>query len=106
MDLSRDAAWALVTAHTESESLRKHMLGVEAAVRGYARLFGEDEEAWLRRARPRLRLREVARRREPSVPGCRDPPGARLSRMGHARNPVARGLQRRATRVAAGAHVV
>src|SRR5918994_2652933 len=46
MDLSREAAWALVTAHTESESLRKHMLGVEAAVRGYARLFGEDEEAW------------------------------------------------------------
>src|ERR687898_1570605 len=46
MDLSRDAAWALVTAHTESESLRKHMLGVEAAVRGYARLFGEEEEAW------------------------------------------------------------
>jgi predicted hydrolase (HD superfamily) len=46
MDLSRDAAWALVTAHTESESLRKHMLGVEAAVCGYARLFGEDEAAW------------------------------------------------------------
>jgi putative nucleotidyltransferase with HDIG domain len=46
MDLSRDAAWALVTAHTESESLRKHMLAVEAAVRGYARRFGEDEDAW------------------------------------------------------------
>jgi putative nucleotidyltransferase with HDIG domain len=46
MNLSRDAAWALVTTHTESESLRKHMLAVEASVRGYARLFGEDEEAW------------------------------------------------------------
>src|SRR5215208_8268969 len=46
MNLSRDAAWALVTAHTRSESLRKHMLAVEASVRGYARLFGEDEEAW------------------------------------------------------------
>ena len=46
MDLSRDAAWALVTTHTESESLRKHMLAVEAAVRGYARKFGEDEDAW------------------------------------------------------------
>src|ERR687897_1298503 len=46
MNLSRDAAWALVTAHTQSESLRKHMLAVEAAVRGYARLFGQDEEAW------------------------------------------------------------
>src|SRR5215217_7228482 len=46
MNLSREAAWALVTAHTESESLRKHMLAVEAAVRGYARMFGEDEDAW------------------------------------------------------------
>jgi len=44
--LSRDAAWALVTEWTASDSLRKHMLAVEAAVRGYARLFGEDEEAW------------------------------------------------------------
>jgi predicted hydrolase (HD superfamily) len=42
--LSRDAAWALVTEHVES--LRKHLLAVEAAVRGYARMWGEDEEAW------------------------------------------------------------
>ena len=35
-----------MTAHTRSESLRKHMLAVEAAVRGYARLWGEDEEDW------------------------------------------------------------
>ena len=46
MTLSRDAAWALMTEYTQSESLRKHMLAVEAAVRGYARLWGEDEEAW------------------------------------------------------------
>jgi putative nucleotidyltransferase with HDIG domain len=44
--LSRDRAWALVTEHVASESLRKHLLGVEAAVRGYARMFGEDEDAW------------------------------------------------------------
>ena len=44
--LSRDRAWALVTEHVQSESLRKHLLAVEAAVRGYARKFGEDEEAW------------------------------------------------------------
>jgi putative nucleotidyltransferase with HDIG domain len=44
--LSRDAAWSLVTTHTQGDSLRKHMLAVEAAVRGYARQFGEDEEAW------------------------------------------------------------
>jgi predicted hydrolase (HD superfamily) len=46
MELSREFAWALVCEHTQSESLRKHMLAVEAAVRGYARMFGEDEDAW------------------------------------------------------------
>jgi putative nucleotidyltransferase with HDIG domain len=46
VSLSRDAAWALVTEYTLSESLRKHMLAVEASVRGYARMWGEPEEAW------------------------------------------------------------
>jgi len=46
VSLSRDEAWALVTEHTRSESLRKHMLAVEAAVRGYARLWGENEDDW------------------------------------------------------------
>src|SRR3954467_6891127 len=46
MGLSRSEAWALVTEYTHGESLRKHMLGVEAAVRGYARHFGEDEDDW------------------------------------------------------------
>lgn len=46
MILNHDSAWALVTEFTESESLRKHMLGVEAAVAGYARQFGEDEDVW------------------------------------------------------------
>lgn len=45
-DLSRDKAWSLVTEHVQSESLRKHLLAVEAAVRGYARLWGEDEDSW------------------------------------------------------------
>jgi len=44
--LTRDSAWALLTEWTRSESLRKHALAVEASVRGYARMFGEDEEAW------------------------------------------------------------
>ena len=44
--LSRSAAWELLTEYTRSESLLKHALAVEAAVRGYARSFGEDEEAW------------------------------------------------------------
>jgi predicted hydrolase (HD superfamily) len=46
MTLSRDDAYALMTEYTQSESLRKHMLAVEAAVRGYARLWGEPEEDW------------------------------------------------------------
>ncbi len=46
MPLSRDAAWALMTQYTQSESLRKHMLAVEASVRGYARLWNEPEEDW------------------------------------------------------------
>ena len=44
--MTRDDAYALMTEHTKSESLRKHMLAVEAAVRGYARLWGEPEEDW------------------------------------------------------------
>jgi putative nucleotidyltransferase with HDIG domain len=43
---SRDDAWALFCEWTESDSLRKHVLGVEAAMRAYARRFGEDEERW------------------------------------------------------------
>jgi putative nucleotidyltransferase with HDIG domain len=46
MEMSRERAWALLMEYTASDSLRKHALAVEAAVRGYARLFGEDEEAW------------------------------------------------------------
>jgi predicted hydrolase (HD superfamily) len=42
----RDAAWRLLTEYTKGESLLKHALGVEAAVRGYARMFGENEEGW------------------------------------------------------------
>jgi putative nucleotidyltransferase with HDIG domain len=43
---TRDQALAIVHEHTQSESLRKHMLAVEAAMRAYARKFGEDEERW------------------------------------------------------------
>jgi putative nucleotidyltransferase with HDIG domain len=44
--MNRADAWALLTEYTTSESLRKHALAVEAAVRGYARKFGENEEEW------------------------------------------------------------
>lgn len=44
--MDRAAAWDLVREYTTSDSLRKHMLCVEAALRAYARRFGEDEEKW------------------------------------------------------------
>jgi putative nucleotidyltransferase with HDIG domain len=44
--LTRDRAWALLTEYTKGESLLKHALAVEAAVRGYAKRFGEDENFW------------------------------------------------------------
>ncbi len=43
---SRDEAWQTVCEWMQSDSLRKHVLAVEAAVRAYARRFGEDEEFW------------------------------------------------------------
>jgi predicted hydrolase (HD superfamily) len=43
---TREAAWELVTEYTPSESLRRHMLAVEAAMRGYARRCGADETSW------------------------------------------------------------
>jgi putative nucleotidyltransferase with HDIG domain len=44
--LNREEAWNLMCEWTESDSLRKHMLAVESAMRAYARRFGEDEEKW------------------------------------------------------------
>ncbi len=43
---TRENAWNLVCEFTQSESLRKHMLAVEACVRAYARKHGADEETW------------------------------------------------------------
>src|SRR5829696_2856296 len=72
---TRDDAWALFCEWTESDSLRKHVLGVEAAMRAYARRFEEDEERWavagivhdldyerypdLETGHPRMALREL-----------------------------------------------
>jgi len=44
--MSRADAWCLLTEFTQSESLRKHALAVEACVRAYARKFAGDEELW------------------------------------------------------------
>jgi putative nucleotidyltransferase with HDIG domain len=45
-NLDRKHAWGLLCEYTQSESLRKHMLGVEACMGAYARKFGEDENKW------------------------------------------------------------
>ena len=44
--LSRDEAWTLLTEWVSSESLRRHCLAVETAMRAYAERFGEDAELW------------------------------------------------------------
>jgi putative nucleotidyltransferase with HDIG domain len=43
---TRAQAWETLTRYTTSEALLRHALAVEAAVRAYARKFGEDEELW------------------------------------------------------------
>jgi len=43
---TRAEAWALVTEFTQSPTLLRHMLSVEASMRAYARIHGEDEEYW------------------------------------------------------------
>jgi len=43
---TREQAWDTLTRYTKSEALLRHALAVEAALRGYARRFGEDEELW------------------------------------------------------------
>jgi len=78
---TREEAWQLVCEWTESDSLRKHMLGVETAVRAYARRFGADEETWgiaglvhdmdyerypdLETGHPRMAIEELRRRDYP-----------------------------------------
>jgi putative nucleotidyltransferase with HDIG domain len=44
--MDRNLAWEIVCEFVKSESLRKHMLAVEACMVAYARKFGEDEEKW------------------------------------------------------------
>jgi putative nucleotidyltransferase with HDIG domain len=44
--MTRDEAWELLCEHTTSDSLRKHGLAVEAAMRHFARKLGESEETW------------------------------------------------------------
>jgi putative nucleotidyltransferase with HDIG domain len=44
--VDREHAWQLVCEYTANESLRRHMLAVEAAMRAYARRYGDDEATW------------------------------------------------------------
>jgi putative nucleotidyltransferase with HDIG domain len=46
MEVTRERAWETLTRYTKGEPLRRHALAVEAAVAGYARRLGEDEELW------------------------------------------------------------
>ena len=79
------------------DSLLKHAMAVEAGVRGYARRFGEDEEAWgFVGLHPRLRLRALAgRARTTRTAGWRFSPGSGVPGVRDAGHPVARRLHRR-----------
>ncbi len=44
--MDRDQAWGIVCEFVKSDSLRKHMLSVEFAMRGYAQHYGEDADSW------------------------------------------------------------
>jgi len=46
LEPTRENAWNLLTEYTKAPSLLKHALAVEAAMRAYARKYGEDEELW------------------------------------------------------------
>lgn len=81
VEVSRDEAWRLFCEWTRSESLRAHVLAVEAAMVAYARERGEDEELWaaagilhdldyerhpdLETGHPRVALEELRRRGYP-----------------------------------------
>ena len=83
MTVSRDEAWRLFCEWTESDSLRKHVLAVEAGMLAYARERGEDEELWaatgilhdldyekhpdLETGHPRVALEELRRLGYPDV---------------------------------------
>jgi putative nucleotidyltransferase with HDIG domain len=43
---TREEAWSLVNEYTENQNLVRHMLAVEAAMRAYARKYGEEEDLW------------------------------------------------------------
>jgi putative nucleotidyltransferase with HDIG domain len=44
--MDRETAWNIVTEFVKSDSLRKHMLSVEFAMRAYAKHYGEDADSW------------------------------------------------------------
>jgi predicted hydrolase (HD superfamily) len=82
-DITREAAWELVCEWTESDSLRRHMLAVEAAMRAYAPRFDGDVETWgltglvhdldyerypdLQTGHPRIAMRELEERGYPQA---------------------------------------
>ena len=45
--MTRDEAWNIVCEFVQNDSLRRHMLAVEACMRAYAKKFGEDEQPWV-----------------------------------------------------------
>ena len=91
--MNRDEAWAIVTEYTASDSLRKHMLSVEAAMRAYAPRYEGDVELWgvvgLLHDFDYERYPDVAVA-GPSRRRIENSARARRQRRDHSRHPVAR----------------
>ena len=72
--MDRNQAWEIVCEFVKSDSLRKHLLAVEACVAAYARKTGEDEEKWREphaTSVAAIRPKKIARIVPPSPPGRR-----------------------------------
>ncbi len=109
---TRDEAWKLLCEYTQSESLRKHMLAVEACVSAYARKNGADENLWGITALlhdfdyERWPNADHAADKEHPAEGAKILRQPRLLRGNHPRHSLPRRLFRRRSAIAAGTHPV
>ena len=103
--MDRDHTIDFLNHHVKTDMLMKHLFTVEAAMRGYARKYGEDEDRWgIAGAASRLRLGNLSHSRVPPHLRRRNPPGTRLPGRHHPRRPHPRRAYRHPPRVPDGTY--